>query len=70
MASKKLYRSNSNKMFAGVCGGLAETYDWDATLIRLVFVLGSLILGFGLGGIIIYIIAAIIMPIDPGYTDV
>lgn len=67
---KKLYRSKSNRMLAGVCGGISETYNMDATVIRLIWVFVSLLLGFGLGGLILYIIAAIIIPLDPGYTDI
>ena len=57
--NRKLYKSNQNKMIAGVCGGLGEFFDVDPTLIRLLWV----ILTFcGGSGIIAYIIAAIIMP--------
>ena len=37
MEMKKLYRSETNKMIAGVCGGIAEYFDIDATLVRLGF---------------------------------
>ena len=57
---KRLYRSNSNKMICGVCGGIAEYINIDPTIIRLLWVVFSLAGGFGL---IAYIIAAIIMPI-------
>lgn len=57
---KRLYRSSTNKMLCGVCGGLAEYFDFDPTIIRLGVALLSL---FSLGtGIIAYIIAAIIIP--------
>lgn len=56
---KKLYKSNSQKMIAGVCGGIAEYLNLDPTLVRLVFVAISLLGGSGL---LAYIIAAIIMP--------
>lgn len=56
---KKLYRSNTQKMIAGVCGGIAEYFNCDPTIIRLAFVLFSLCGGSGL---FIYLIAAIIMP--------
>ena len=55
---KKLYRSETNSMRAGVCGGLGDYFGVDATLIRLGWVLISL-MGPGL---IAYIIAAIIVP--------
>jgi phage shock protein C len=35
----RLYRSRRHRMIAGVCGGLAERYDWDPSVVRLVFVL-------------------------------
>jgi phage shock protein C len=68
-AGKKLYRSTSNKMLAGVCGGIAEYFGADPTLIRLAYVLLS-VFTVAFPGIIVYIIAAIIIPSDPGYTDI
>ncbi len=66
MEKKKLYRSKTDKKFAGVCGGVAEYLDIDSTLIRLAVVLISL---FSVGtGLLIYIIVAIIIPENPGYT--
>ena len=61
MEPKKLYKSNQNKMIDGVCGGIAEYLGVDPTVIRLVAVLLSL-MG---GGILAYIIAAIIIPRAP-----
>ena len=56
---KKLKKSN-NKVICGVCGGLADYLNFDATVIRLIVCLLAV---FGIGtGIIIYIIAALIMP--------
>lgn len=55
---KKLYRSDGNKMLCGVCGGVAEYFNVDPTIIRL----GWVILGFAGVGVIGYIIAAIIVP--------
>jgi phage shock protein C len=64
MNEKKLYRSNSDKMIAGVCGGLGQYFGVDPTLIRLIF---ALLVLFGVGsGIILYIILAIVMPLEPG----
>lgn len=59
MVAKKLYRSERNRMIAGVCGGLAEYWDIDPTLIRLLWVLVSLVVG---SGILLYIIACLIIP--------
>ena len=56
---KKLYKSNTDKKLCGVCGGIAEYFDVDSTLIRLAWVLLTLFVGCG---IIAYIIAAIVMP--------
>ena len=62
--NKKLYKSNENKMLDGVCGGIAEYFDIDPTLVRL-----GLILFCALGGsgILAYIIAAIVIPRKPEY---
>ena len=59
MVVKKLYRSERNRMIAGVCGGLAEYWDMDPTIIRLLWVLVSLIVG---SGILLYILAVLIIP--------
>ena len=56
---KKLYRIDEGKMIAGVCGGIAEYFDIDPTVVRLAWVLLSLFVGCG---ILAYIIALIIMP--------
>ena len=56
---KKLYRSNTNKMVAGVCGGIGEYFNVDPTLVRLGFVALSFLAG---GGLLVYILAAIIIP--------
>lgn len=58
---KKLYRSNTNKMVAGVCGGIGEYFNVDPTLIRLAWVLLSIPMAM-FGGLIAYILAAIIIP--------
>jgi len=59
---KKLYRSRKNSMIAGVCGGIAEYFDIDPTLVRL---LAILIVFLGGVGILAYIIAWIIIPENP-----
>ena len=62
MNEKKLYKSSTDKKLAGVCGGIAEYFNIDSTLVRLGWVLFSLLGGSGLQA---YIIAAIIMPDRP-----
>lgn len=56
---KKLYRSDNEKMIAGVCGGIGEYFDIDPTIVRLAWVIFSLMGG---SGILAYIICAIIIP--------
>ncbi len=60
MSNKRLYRSNTNYMLAGVCGGIAEYFNLDPTLIRLAWVILSL-MSAGTG-VVAYILAAIIIP--------
>lgn len=56
-----LYRSQRHRMIAGVCGGIAEWLGWSPTLVRILFVLIS-ILSVAFPGIIVYIILWIVMP--------
>jgi len=64
---KKLYKSNTQKMVSGVCGGIAEYFDVDPTIVRISFV----IFGFGGGsGILLYLLAAVIMPDAPITGDI
>lgn len=64
MSPNRLYRSNTNKVFAGVAGGLAEFLGTDPVLIRVLFVLAAI---FGGGGLLIYIILWIAVPEKPFY---
>ncbi len=59
MSDKRLYKSKVNKMIAGVCGGIAEYFNVDPTIVRLAWVVFTCLGGSGL---IAYIIAAIIIP--------
>lgn len=59
MNNKTLTRSANNKMVAGVLGGFAEYFNWDATLLRVLFVASFLLPG---PQILLYIAAWIIMP--------
>ena len=62
MEQKRLYRSRDNRMICGVCGGLAEYFNVDPTLVRLATVLVACMVGSGIRA---YIIAAIIIPDQP-----
>lgn len=57
---KKLKRSN-NKMLAGVCGGIAEYMNVDATIVRIVYVLLSMV-SVAFPGVIAYLVLMLIMP--------
>ncbi len=59
---KKLYRSRTDRKILGVCGGLAEYFNVDSTLVRVIVVLVALLGGCGL---LAYLIAALIMPEEP-----
>lgn len=59
MNGKKLYKSATDRKIAGVCGGIAEYFDMDPTLIRLAWILFC---ALGGSGVLAYIIAAIIIP--------
>ncbi|MCD1258713.1 PspC domain-containing protein [Paenibacillus athensensis] len=61
----KLYRSRRDKKITGLCGGLAETLNVDATLLRLLLVITTLFSGGTV--IFIYVLAAIVIPKEPGF---
>ena len=56
---KQLYRSTTDRKVAGVCGGIAEYFDMDPTVVRLIFAAVSIFSGVG---ILAYITAVIIIP--------
>ena len=60
---RKLYKSTTERKICGVCGGLSEYFNIDPTIMRLAWVVFTL---FGGSGILVYIIAAIVMPTDNG----
>lgn len=62
--TKRLYRSLDQRMVAGVCGGLGEYLNTDPTVIRILFVILA-ILGFGFGGLIVYLAMWLIVPEEP-----
>jgi len=60
--TRKLYRSKTDRKLAGVCGGLAQYFSVDATLIRVLFVLLAVLGGSGL---VLYVAMWIIVPNEP-----
>lgn len=59
---RRLYRSRTDRRISGVCGGLAEYFKMDPTLVRLLFVLGLLLVG---GTFWAYIVMMIVIPEEP-----
>ena len=60
--TRRLYRSRTNRKLAGVCGGLAEYFNTDATLLRVLFVVLTV---FGGSGLLLYLVLWIIVPEAP-----
>lgn len=61
---KRLYKSIVDRRVCGVCGGIGEYFDIDATVIRLAWIVFCFMGG---SGVLAYIIAAIVMPMPPEY---
>jgi phage shock protein C len=59
MNSKTLYKSKDQAVIAGVCGGIAEYFDMDKSLVRILFVIVALFAGFP---VILYIVFALVLP--------
>jgi phage shock protein C len=62
MVEKKLYRSQTERSVAGVCGGLADYFELDPTIVRIAFVALALLGG---PGILIYIVLWLVVPEEP-----
>lgn len=62
MDNKKLYRSQTERMFAGVCGGLGQYIGLDPTVVRVIF---AALTVFGGSGLLLYIILMLIVPLEP-----
>jgi len=62
-SSKRLYRSGKETVLGGVCGGIAEYFEVDPVIIRIIWIFGTL-LSLG-AGIIVYLLAWIIIPMNP-----
>jgi len=63
---KRLYKSRKNKMIDGVCSGIAEYFDIDPVMVRIVFILFAVLGG---SGIVAYIVGMIIIPPHPGVNE-
>ena len=59
--SKRLFRSKKESMLAGVCGGIAEYFDLDPTLVRIAYIVLSLA-SAAFPGLLVYIILWIVIP--------
>jgi phage shock protein PspC (stress-responsive transcriptional regulator) len=59
-----LYRSRRYRILGGVCGGLAEWLGWSPTMVRILYIVGS-ILSVAFPGAIVYIVLWVVMPNDP-----
>ena len=59
---KRLYRSRSDRMILGVCGGLGTYFGVDPTLVRVIAAVSLLL---GLTGILVYLILAVVIPVEP-----
>ena len=62
--SKKLYRSRNGRKISGVCAGFADYFDIDPTIVRLGWLIAVFCFG---GGLVAYIIAALVIPHAPLY---
>lgn len=65
--SSRLYRSD-NRLIAGVCAGIAEYFNWDPSLVRIFYILISII-SVAFPGILFYIIMWLIIPERPGFRS-
>ena len=66
---KRLYRIPSAGRIAGVCAGLADYLETDVTLVRLAWIVLSIFPGGVIGGVLAYIVVALIMPVSPATSD-
>jgi phage shock protein C len=62
MEPKRLYRSRKERMLAGVCGGVADYFDADPSLVRIIFVVAGLLGG---PGVLAYLIMWLVVPEEP-----
>jgi phage shock protein C len=68
---RRLARSRSNRMIAGVCAGIADYFGLDVTLVRLGWAVLSIVPGAVIGGVLAYVLAWLVLPepLEPGAAD-
>jgi phage shock protein PspC (stress-responsive transcriptional regulator) len=64
--TRRLYRSRSERLLAGVCGGIGAYFDVDPVLIRVLFVVAALATG---AGVLAYLLLLILTPLEPAPAD-
>jgi phage shock protein C len=62
--NSSLQRSKTDRMIAGVCGGIAKSFGWDPTIVRILYVLVSIV-SAAFPGILVYIILWVLIPEEP-----
>lgn len=67
MTHKRLFRSNSNKVIAGVCGGLGDYFEVDPVILRLAWLLITVFTGL-VPGLVSYFLAVLVIPRHPTHT--
>ncbi|WP_158256104.1 PspC domain-containing protein [Corynebacterium sp. 13CS0277] len=65
LPQRRLYRSSTDKMLLGVCGGVAQYFGWDPAMVRIVTVLLAFV--FNVVSPFLYLVAAMVMPREPRY---
>lgn len=65
---KRLYKSKTDKMVSGVCGGIASYLNIDSTIVRVVWALVS-VFSAAVPGLLVYIICAVVIPDEPDAYD-
>jgi|SRR5215472_7952151 len=69
LARKRLVRPKAERKIAGVCAGMAEYFDLDITLVRVLWLIITFFTGI-VFGVVAYIVAWIVMPEEPAYSSV
>lgn len=68
MNMRKLYRSKTERMLSGVCGGIAVYFNIDPTVVRLIWAFVS-VFSVAVPGVLIYVICALVIPEEPDAYD-